>query len=401
MSGQLDTTNPAGVATAASQPPAAHVSTFAQRELAPLNAATLLATGLSTAVLTVATDLMGPRLNVWLTAVFAAAFVLSVVIALMLMGREGAPSAQSSGVARWVGCLRRGLRRSMQNWRYALLLATMVGLAVYSAYVKAREADGGLLREFVFRLDRLQATANDTRSGIDSLTRRQDAPVARLRDLGFDNTDEGAWKALSEGNVDALGLMRSLGRTYFPTDSGGGGNALEALLMKPGAEIAGALREAGIGAAELDKPRSIERALMGSFQVPTKGLYESLGFMVGPTRPEIVPAGRVHIVHDVQSRWMAPTPAILLAVWAGKDDAVRALLERGANPNLAAVATVMGSTTETKRLGDKAFHFPRFEQFEMHVYPLSEARRLGLEKIEEMLRNGGANGESSIRRVRG
>jgi apolipoprotein N-acyltransferase len=116
---------------------------------ADYNAAVLLTTSLCTGALTIVSELLGAGLQGLGPYLFAAVWMLAILVIFALIGREHGNTGSARGLARWTRCLRQGASVSFRHWQYSLLLlavAAMAGGLLLLQLQAQRRRVGGRLR---------------------------------------------------------------------------------------------------------------------------------------------------------------------------------------------------------------------------------------------------------------
>ncbi|MDP2262898.1 MAG: hypothetical protein Q8K24_07055 [Hydrogenophaga sp.] len=278
-----------------------------QKHVGPANAAALLTTTVAGFMVTLAGDLLGPSLPTYAFGVLAIVWVLVILIAVALIGRDAAATAGYENSAGIAACLRLGFARAMVEKRYAFILLLMSFCAVYAAWAQHRQKT--TVEKISGGMETLQLIAGDTAQGVDAVRKDLASDELTLLKMGYGSSEEHAWRAFSEGNVPAMEIMRRLNRQHFPATLLDKPSALENLIQNPNADVAGALAMAKASKAELDRPRHIESSYTGAFKVPQrKGIFESLGF----TAVRVLPDGggqkrgeTLYMVYDDNVPWTA------------------------------------------------------------------------------------------------
>lgn len=374
-------------------PPHIQLDAAMTKNVAPANAAALLTTTVAGFGMTVAGDIFGPTLPVFALVVMAFAWVLAIVVALALVGRGPDPVTGKNDIATTPGsaaipkrsrslsdhldCVKRGVSRARKNWKYATALMLMSFCAAYSAAA----------------INKQRVEGKETNENVKLIRKDLASVEMELLKMGYGMSDEHAWRALADGNIEAMNLMKSANRTRFPVTTAGSVSALEGLILKPEADITAALDIAKLQPKDLDLPRHVESSYNGEFKIPQKtAMYESMGFTVARVIPTAAQRGSATYLNpDENKPWMAEVPPLLLAAWAKNENAVEALLKHGAKADAVTVLTVhtVGATKADTVL-----------IYDIKVSALSEARRLGLQRAEAALVAAGATAVSKFEVVR-
>lgn len=361
-----------------------------QKQVGPANAAALLTTTIAGFGMTVAGDLFGASLPNYAPAVILGAWLLAIIIAIALVGRDATVSADQFSLNWTLACLKLGLARARANWRYALVLVLMSLCAAYAAWAQHRQKSS--VADIAEGVQVIQQATGNTAKAVKEIHGDLGSDEMTLVKMGFGSSDEHAWRALSEANIPAMEIMRRNNREHFPVTALDKPSALENLIMNPRADVSSALRLAQIPVADLDRRRFIESTFSGNFSVPEEtGIFENLGFTIVRRLPDQKSASAQALYFQVdKAPWMAEVSPILLAVWVNNELALRALLANGASPD--------GSTT----LSVHAFkgRALEFQEFEVTVTALSEAKRLGHKELESVLLQAGARTLSKVSRFK-
>jgi hypothetical protein len=334
--------------------PTAHLAPLAQKELAPVNAAILLTTSLCTGVLTIASEFLGSSLQGLGPYLFAAVWVLAILVIFALIGREHGNTGSARGLDRWTRCLRQGASVSIRHWQYSLLLLAVAALAGGTSYLNVK------------------------RSSRAPVVVYADTAVQQLTAQGYSLSDASIWQALADGNARAIELARAAGRKAFPYTDARMGNALESLVIKGGESALKTLDLVPPTPAELSKANPLSpqfNKLDSVFPTAwTDAMFQSIGVRVADKLPARLDAGAVYvekgssIVSDMQ------TTPLMLAIWTGDDRVADKLLSLGADPHVSTTFTLMVKVAPDKA-GSGMVHNLRFAT--VTLFPSQEAGRLG------------------------
>lgn len=370
------------------------------KNVAPINAAALLTTTVVGFGVTAAADLFGHAIpgNAFIAA--AGAWVIALVVALALVGRDAKLVAGESFLKRNLTCIRTGCNRAWQHRKYAAVFVLISFCAAYSAYSGFKK--NAAVRDIATNLSVIGETSQKISADVTEIKRDLASDESKLVKLGYGISDEHAWRALSEGNLEAMELMIGMGRQQFVTTLTDKPNALEGLILNRNANVAKVLELASLSKIQLDQRWHIESSYQGTFKLPEEvQMLESIGFKVSRVMPSEPTPGVRYIVYNPNQPmpWMAEVPALLFAVWARNEEAVEALLQSGAAADAVSVRSASAYVfKETMRFGNMAFELETAE-FDLHISALSEARRLGLKRAEMALKSAGAKIESNAKPI--
>ena len=116
----------------------------ASKELASVNGYAILMIIVGAAVATIVTDLFGK--GSYLALICALGWLISMSVALLLLGRFTTNEVSVEGIGGLIICARYGVDSMKAQNLYAMLLALMAVMALYSAYAKLCLDDGSVLR---------------------------------------------------------------------------------------------------------------------------------------------------------------------------------------------------------------------------------------------------------------
>ena len=379
-------------------PQAVDQDTFApniNKNIAPINAAALLTTTVVGFGVTATADLFGSALPAYAFVAATGAWIAALVFALALVGRDAERKHGENFLQRNLACIRSGLDRTRKNWKYAIVFALISLSAAYTGYsgFKRNAAISGMASE----VSAVSETSKQIASDVTEIRLNLDSDQARLNQMGYGTSDEHAWRALSEGNVLALELMRGLGRNRFITTLVDKPNALEGLILNESADIKAALAIAQLPHSLLNQSWHIESSYTGAFKLPEEAkMLEALGFEVVRALPDSPILNRPYIEFNQNQHmpWMAEVPALLLAVWAHNEEAVLALLEAGASADAESVRSISAYV-----FSDRTGYGMTLKTYDLHITALSEANRLGLDRAEAALLAAGASAKSVAKLV--
>lgn len=403
----------------------AHLAPVAQREFGPLNASVLLSGSVVGTVATLATDVFGTALPAAVPLACAAGWLLAIVLSLTLLGHGAEVSVEASAASKYFACLRYGLRSARAHWRYALVLALMAAMAAYAVYARVRRDEGGVLRAVLQTQGLIRQESEATRASVETLGGKVDAareasertlsaaqrtandvaalrkasedktPRERLAALGYKLGPESAVDALSRGDAQVLTLMRAAGVKPIPT-SYMSVSGIERLVLDPSADVGATLKAADLHGADLDTPLRPMSLRSGELVIPdieqllaTQGI-ETGGFdrMKTPGQTFVLSvAGHGPLLSDVMV-----TP-LLIAVWRGRLDAVKALVAQGASPRAKGMLSLTAYRAEPRKPGEPIDAGNGLNsvgrQEAIEVTPLGETQRLHRGDLEKVLAAAG------------
>jgi hypothetical protein len=364
---------------------ASRISHTTQR-MAPVNSAIALGTTAGSTALTMAADWHG-RSEPLLPLFAVLGWFVAIAAALFVLGRHAA-----GGDAGWGESVRQGLRIVKDNKRYAALLLVMAAMGAYSAYVKVRQDDSGVLRKLVEALERVEGTVADTNEGVKVLVEKAKRPETRLADMGYDTSNESALTALSRGDVVALQLRQEM--KLAPIDlSASPLNPLPQLLAAKSGDVAGALKAAALSPEDLDRPSTYFATPQDPIPEIEK-LATSHGIAVVRDKNDMTEMGKSYLQGQPLVTG-AQVPPLVLAVWKGRADAVQVMLSQKASPDTVARVDVQVHTVTGPPL--KGGYVPsRYHSVTLEFNALAEARRLGKADIEGLLQSAGATAKARI-----
>ena len=332
----------------------AHLAPLAQKELGPVNAAILLTTSLCTGVLTIASEFLGSGLQGLGPYLFAAVWMLAILVIFALIGREHGNTGSARGLARWTRCLRQGASVSIRHWQYSLLLLAVAALAGGTSYLNVKRSSGAPVVVYA------------------------DTAVQQLTAQGYSLSDTSMWMALAEGNARAIELARAAGRQSFPYVDPRMGNALESLVIKGGESALMTLELVRPTQAELSKPIALSPQFNKLAEVfPTAwtdALLDSIGVRVAAPLPARLDAGVIYVEKGAYFVSDMRTTPLMLAIWSGDDRVADKLLSLGVDPHVPTTFSLMVKVAPDKA-GSGMAHNMRFAT--VTLFPSQEARRLG------------------------
>lgn len=278
----------------------------------------------------------------WLCAVGWLLAVLALLIATGMPDADEDPDAETR-VGQYPRYLRYGWKRACERKGFLVAVVVMSIGAAYAAYLNVNR-DGGLLHQILKEV-------RDTNRKADEilLEMRTKTPQERIRATGVEASPAGWLDAFWFGMVDSLKAFNEWEDfRRQPLKPGDGWDLFELMLDNDNIEHGEVLKAARLTVEELNRPLAYVN-YRDDFPPQRRALFAAYG-----ANPD-----GLALLQNV-------TP-LLYAVWRHRTDAVRAMLEQGADPSLAA-SIVTGS----------------------RITPLSEARRLGYKDIEALLLEAGA-----------
>jgi hypothetical protein len=370
------------------------------KSVAPVNAVAILTTTIVGFGVTAAADVFGNAIPAHAFTAAAAAWVIALFVALALVGRDAQREKSETFFKRSFTCIRTGIDRACSNKKYAALFVLISFCATYSAYAGFKK--NATISGMASNVSAIGETTRQTSVDVMVIKRELASEEAKLSKLGYGTSDEHAWRALSDGNLEAMELMRGLGRKQFITTLPDKPNALEGLILNANADMTSVLKLASLSVPALDQRWHIESSYKGIFKLPDEvAMLESLGFAVVRKIPSDPSTGRPYIKFNPNQPlpWMAEVPALLFAVWARNEKAVEALLHSGASADAVSVRSASAYVyAEITRFNGPAKQF-EIAEYDLTISALSEARRLGLKRVEAALISAGAKVVSKAKPV--
>lgn len=344
--------------------PADHLSGVAAKELAPVNNTLLLVTSLCTAVLTLLGELLGSSASRYGLYVFALIWAIAIFVIFALIGR-GPVAAQEAknngqvapqkGLMHWLSCVSAGIKMSLKQWQYSLLLLGVASIAGTTSYLTFK------------------------RSQSPSTATYAETPVQQLVAQGYSLNDMDIWFAMADGNAKAVELARAAGREKFNYIDTRLGNALGGLLLKDPNDASAMLKIAPPESAALKAQFDAIPGYNFSKVFPSvwsDSLYGSFELRVVEALPPTLAPRVKYLVRSEISVMTIKTTALMLAVWSADAHLIQQLIDLGADPTVPTTFRVYPVKTAPR----SSKHWASHESFDAYVTltPGQEAARLGL-----------------------
>jgi hypothetical protein len=199
-------------------------------------------------------------------------------------------------------------------------------------------------------------------------------PVQALAQRGYTLTNEGACKALAQGDVAALQLMAQAGQAPRSLVVDGDRLCLESALAGRAGKVDVA-------------------AVMGAVKPPAAELQRAYASAIGMTARDVPQADTLTRAagHQGQNFYaggkvVEATP-LMLAVWSGDTAAVQSLLEHGADPNVPSMIPVQVKGGDSSAAAQPVAPNTLIR---ISATPLFEAYRLQRPQIAKLLSQRGA-----------
>lgn len=375
----------------------------AAKEVAPVNQAVLLTATVAGALATAAVDVGSFSRSVpWLATACIGGWVLAMLLTMVLIGR-GQPLPGPTGSGTLWRYFKDGWYRCITRKRYTLLLALMAGLAAYAVFAKLKQPEGGVLANVFSALKDIQTSSKETAADVKVIRSKLETPEMQASQGGYPPTPFGAGEAVAKGDLKGLKLVQAAGVKTVALNQGANSPIARLIELKD-SNVAELLDAAGLAGPELDL-RFPVRQVNGKSSVPEFAqLLSARGIRVVPDED---PFRDVEVMYSksTNAAWSeqrAEVSPLVHAVWLNRPDAVKALLERKAQPNSSAVFKLHLMERHRNTNPDKqaARAYPYVlgsREAVLEVSALSEAKRLGRGDIEALLNAANARAEVALK----